>query len=677
MMRMTMRSFFPRNGRPKALPRTTKFGRRKMPLPTAFAPLTVHPTESMLGAARCATLKSCLGRIRRFAGDTSRIRDHSLPFSMLISSPRQGKTRWLDELCAAANTDSRICAVPISYNGDVAMCAKDYDPEHFVARFYWRVLCSLRYGNGATSYLDDFIYERVAQLGIDETNHVAVQDLAEEMYDVEGKKLVVCADEFSRAFLALRDELRRQNPQRWETELRERMAQITKSGWGLVFTGFTPSFHNAVVSASGRSTVRYFLPLVTHVDRHEYAELYDALTEHYRASNVPFPTYVYEVVKCSPGLLGQWLEMVATADFAADYPGTLSDLGTNWWDKVEDKAAELVPLAEGYLSAWGKDPDSKAVGAHVRAMVEKDPPLAIAVSMEASIPHAFPFAALCSAVDPSMGARLLSHVEAALGMVRKYCESPGAADLRVKGRLLEDVLCVAMGLKFAAMGTTELHSLRSCIGNWLGPTLIGGMQTTMRVRAREDKWIQEVSTANEDPDAVECVADALAKRAVIHPRNENNRGCDVVGVLDEAEGGVVLLLLESKYTTAVSTVKLREKAQNALEDVLELSTRKSHLLGGRRIAHVAFTVVLAGGMGEAARAGTFDDEVLAAAIGELGKLGVPVSLHLCCGPQDMQRLLTPPIYHVIPDGEYHAAGQNDGVPRSHLGQAGSGQGSPQ
>jgi hypothetical protein len=67
-----------------------------------------------------------------------------------------------------ANTESRICAVPISYNGDVAMCAKDYEPQHFVARFYWRVLCSLRYGNGATSYLDDFIYERVTQLDIDE-----------------------------------------------------------------------------------------------------------------------------------------------------------------------------------------------------------------------------------------------------------------------------------------------------------------------------------------------------------------------------------------------------------------------------------------------------------------------------------------------------------------------------
>jgi hypothetical protein len=25
--------------------------------PTAFAPLTVHPTESMLGTARCAALK--------------------------------------------------------------------------------------------------------------------------------------------------------------------------------------------------------------------------------------------------------------------------------------------------------------------------------------------------------------------------------------------------------------------------------------------------------------------------------------------------------------------------------------------------------------------------------------------------------------------------------------------
>ena len=43
-------------------------------------------------------------------------------------------------------------------------------------------------------------------------------------------------------------------------------------------------------------------------------------------------------------LLGQWLEMVATT-------GTLSDVGTNWWVKVGDKAAELVPLAEGYLSA--------------------------------------------------------------------------------------------------------------------------------------------------------------------------------------------------------------------------------------------------------------------------------------------------------------------------------------
>jgi hypothetical protein len=264
-----------------------------------------------------------------------------------------------------------------------------------------------------------------------------------------------------------------------------------------------------------------------------------------------------------------------------------------------------------------------------------------------------------------MGARLLSHVEAALGMVRKYCESPGAADVRVKGRLLEGVLCVAMGLKFAAMGTTELHCLRSCIGNWLGPTLIGEIPDEMQVRARDDMWVQEVSTANEDPDAVasfphaltgdeECVADALAKRAVIHPRSESNRGCGVVGVLDEAGGGVVLLLLEAKCTTGESAVKLREKAQNALEDVLELSTRKRHLLGGRRIAHVAFAVVLAGGMGEAAGAGAFDNEVLAAAIGELGKLGVSVSLHLCYGPQDMQRLLTPPIYHVIPDGVYRA-----------------------
>ena len=30
-----------------------------------------------------------------------------------------------------------------------------------------------------------------------------------------------------------------------------------------------------------------------------------------------------------------------------------------------------------------------------------------------------------------------------------------------------------------------------------------------------------------------------------------------------------------------------------------------------------------------------------------------VSLHACSGANELQRLLTPPIYHVVPDNEYY------------------------
>ena len=102
----------------------------------------------------------------------------------------------------------------------------------------------------------------------------------------------------------------------------------------------------------------------------------------------------------------------------------------------------------------------------------------------------------------------------------EHCPDSGVSRM-TKGKLLETILCIALSLKFAAMGSGS-HQFRKCVGAL-------------------------------DKNKLDAVHLAVAQRAVVHPSCDTNAGCDVVGVLDTSDdNGVVLLFLECKYTTVAN-----------------------------------------------------------------------------------------------------------------------------
>ena len=510
------------------------------------------------------------------------------------------------------------------------------------------------------------------------------------------------------------------------------MSRITSSGWEFVFSGFEPSFMENIRFSSSRPTTTYFLPLVGPQERRQYDPLREALTDEYRRKAAPFPVYIYEVVKSSPGLLGRWLELATGAGSAL--PAALSDLRRDvpWYKCIEGNAPELVRLAEQYLADWAAGPCSPRVEAAIQKMAEHPAPLAIATRDKECVPHAFPFAVLSDVLDTKHKG-LLRYVRCAHSAVRAYCgsskahspdsggaptpETRGNAGVAAngpprpdpvrkaargptsqvasmtKGRLLETVVCTAMAMKFAAMGSVA-HKFEECIAAWLGPSCAGSIPKDLMVKARSDTWTQDPDEARKAEDEVNRFPCAgrkggkqaalrknerdqmpLAQRAVVHPRHPQNEGCDVVGVLDtEDSNGVVLLLLNCKYTAIKEfNERFSHKAQLALEGIaglLEATKRKQRVvLGGKKVVHVAFGMALMGRHLVDAE-GNEDlpyDKYFATATGlntvieRLASCAITVSLHVCRGAEDLQRLLTPPLYHVIPDNEWHDAPTNAGV----------------
>ena len=216
----------------------------------------------MCGEDRHKLLQECVEALKVSMMAQNLHNKEAHPFHVLVSSPRQGKTRWLDELVAKINAHPivveglRLVAIPISYNGRTPMADDDWSPETFAARFYWHVLHSLHVSAGVTKKpLWSFISETREARGIDPSNAEAVREVINRSYALDNVHVVVCADEFSKPYGRLKQRCQELHPgPAWEEELRSQVSKITSSGWDFVFSGFEPSFIEGIRSSSSRPT---------------------------------------------------------------------------------------------------------------------------------------------------------------------------------------------------------------------------------------------------------------------------------------------------------------------------------------------------------------------------------------------------------------------------------------
>ena len=66
-------------------------------VPTVFVTLTTNSTQ-MCGEERHELLQTCVKALKLSATPENMQRKEAHPFHVLVSSPRQGKSRWKDEL---------------------------------------------------------------------------------------------------------------------------------------------------------------------------------------------------------------------------------------------------------------------------------------------------------------------------------------------------------------------------------------------------------------------------------------------------------------------------------------------------------------------------------------------------------------------------------------------------
>ena len=180
-------------------------------VPTVFVTLTANLTQ-MCGEERHELLQTCVEALKLSATPENMQKKEAHPFHVLVSSPRQGKSRWLDELVAKINAHPievygvRLVAIPISYNGETPMCEEDWSPTTFAARFFWRVLHSL---HGATASLrheissvklNEFVDETATNYKLKRGDWNGVLGLIRRLYELKKIQVVVCADEFSKPY---------------------------------------------------------------------------------------------------------------------------------------------------------------------------------------------------------------------------------------------------------------------------------------------------------------------------------------------------------------------------------------------------------------------------------------------------------------------------------------------
>ena len=222
-------------------------------------------------------------------------------------------------------------------------------------------------------------------------------------------------------------------------------------------------------------------------------------------------------------------------------------------------------------------------------MAHMDPPLALPTEgRRGNIPHPFPFVSLALA-DGMTAADGMRHFRAIVECIDAYVEKGVKISNKDKGKLLEEVICRTMAMKFDGMGS-EVTTLSRILNGWL-PTAQHGDKVlkTYNVRARKDPWLvgdmedMEVPTEsiecfpclwqlnsdkfNKSPHVKELlpnqrksivkvqhalVETALKKRSIVWPKFDFNAGADCIGILDVVDKhgivrGCALIIIESKY----------------------------------------------------------------------------------------------------------------------------------
>jgi hypothetical protein len=229
------------------------------PLPVSkYRPvfLTAHETE-MYGASPKAALQEAESILK-----CSEEPKEKRPLILLTSSPRQGKSRWLDELAKsiiregdfpAAPGEEKLFPILMTYNGSSSLQSHEAAPQQFLRHFLARALLSLVGQPGRTMV---FLARHgfIADMTVGDFRAVV-----DELFDIQDRTIVLLVDEFSKLVDKLDERFVEQT-----AKTLSGMTELYSVKCKLVFTGFKTTTAATLGTCSSHPVVQFSLPLVDH-----------------------------------------------------------------------------------------------------------------------------------------------------------------------------------------------------------------------------------------------------------------------------------------------------------------------------------------------------------------------------------------------------------------------------
>lgn len=239
--------------------------------------------------------------------DSRKIKEN-LPYLCLINLPRYGKSLLLDQLFCA---EKGVLVISITYNSTSPLSSPELDSVETALSYFWiRVFMSL--SSDSISTLHDVYKEYGANCSsFEQVIGICNENLSAPItYDTD---IVICVDEFS----LVTDLAKKLWTSEQQTYFTNRLQEwkSTKPIRQYIMTGFNKEMTKLLRSAS---TVKPFA--LQHCSFRAAKPLLLKIYEKYDQFNKAkrFPVLIYECIKSSPGLIGQWAEFVSENLFIYD-----------------------------------------------------------------------------------------------------------------------------------------------------------------------------------------------------------------------------------------------------------------------------------------------------------------------------------------------------------------------
>eukprot|EP00597_Dinobryon_sp_UTEXLB2267_P000141 CAMPEP_0170057106 /NCGR_PEP_ID=MMETSP0019_2-20121128/243_1 /TAXON_ID=98059 /ORGANISM="Dinobryon sp., Strain UTEXLB2267" /LENGTH=709 /DNA_ID=CAMNT_0010261743 /DNA_START=982 /DNA_END=3108 /DNA_ORIENTATION=- len=290
------------------------------------------------------------------------IRKEILPFLCVVNPPRHGKSLLLDSIFAG---NDNILVISISYNTGPSFDSNiEIRSVESAIHFFWlRVMKALLNSFSSLKEMNKNFEAGILLSSFDDV----VKKVSDKfkvnpfIFDFNDKKkgVLICVDEFSLITDAIKVAWTNQQQKDFLNSIHKEIIPnhekiLNHPFRQFLFTGFNRDMTNLLSNSSAVKT--FTLKMCDYISSRP---LLGKIVESYADVGRAVPGIIFESVKCTPGLIGQWAEFIVNDK---SFPSNIVDFRSNvsWLYNISSglPLQENWKLLVAYLTACETDPNN-------------------------------------------------------------------------------------------------------------------------------------------------------------------------------------------------------------------------------------------------------------------------------------------------------------------------------